>query len=121
MASICYYGGGEFMNFPYSKEARRPEVKVTHATPALVKFTLTKTDISVANALRRTYNRSAFFTGHVCLNMMSSDKTRTKATLMQCSTTWNSSRVVRLHAIIGMNPHSKLDESSKCLWCDSGL
>mmetsp|Transcript_38614 Transcript_38614/g.70239 ORF Transcript_38614/g.70239 Transcript_38614/m.70239 type:complete len:345 (-) Transcript_38614:114-1148(-) len=53
MASISYYAGGEFMNFPYSKERREPEVKVTYATPALVKFTLSKTDISVANALRR--------------------------------------------------------------------
>jgi len=41
------------MNFPYEKEPRKPKIKVTHAEPALVKFELTGTDSSVANALRR--------------------------------------------------------------------
>lgn len=41
------------MNFPYEKEARKPHIEVTHATPQLVKFTLTDTDISIANAMRR--------------------------------------------------------------------
>jgi len=41
------------MTFPYGKEPRKPKVKVTHAEPALVKFELTGTDSSVANALRR--------------------------------------------------------------------
>merc|ERR1719188_1593042 len=41
------------MNFPYEKEPRKPKIKVTHAEPALVKFELTDTDSSVANALRR--------------------------------------------------------------------
>lgn len=41
------------MNFPYEKERRMPKIKVTHADNFIVKFTLTDTDISVANALRR--------------------------------------------------------------------
>merc|ERR1719343_1327736 len=41
------------MTFPYAKEPRRPKIKVTLATPSLVKFELTETDPSVANALRR--------------------------------------------------------------------
>jgi len=41
------------MTFPYEKEPRKPKVNVTHASPNLVKFTLTETDVSVANALRR--------------------------------------------------------------------
>lgn len=53
MASITYYQGGEFLDFPYEREPRRPRLEVHHATPDLVKFTLTNTDISVANALRR--------------------------------------------------------------------
>jgi len=41
------------MDFPYGKEPRKPGVNVTLATPELVKFELTGTDVSVANALRR--------------------------------------------------------------------
>lgn len=41
------------MNFPYSSEARKPCIKVTHASNELVKFTLSDTDVSMANALRR--------------------------------------------------------------------
>merc|ERR1719229_1576827 len=41
------------MTFPFAKEPRKPKIKVTHATPALVKFELTETAPSVANALRR--------------------------------------------------------------------
>lgn len=41
------------MTFPYCKEARKPKINVTLATPELVKFELTDTDVSVANALRR--------------------------------------------------------------------
>merc|ERR1719235_1125453 len=41
------------MDFPYKKEPRRPVIKVTEATDSIVKFTLSETDISVANALRR--------------------------------------------------------------------
>lgn len=41
------------MTFPHSRLPRKPKIKVTHATPELVKFTLTDTDVSVANALRR--------------------------------------------------------------------
>lgn len=41
------------MTFPYAKEPRKPKVKVTLATPALVKFTLWDTDVCIANALRR--------------------------------------------------------------------
>jgi len=53
MASLSYYAGGEWMNFPYGSEPRKPKVQVTHATKELVKFTLSETDVSVANALRR--------------------------------------------------------------------
>mmetsp|Transcript_92681 Transcript_92681/g.193722 ORF Transcript_92681/g.193722 Transcript_92681/m.193722 type:complete len:369 (-) Transcript_92681:64-1170(-) len=53
MASLSYYGGGDWMTFDYAKEPRKPKIKVTHATPQLVKFELTGTDVSVANALRR--------------------------------------------------------------------
>jgi len=41
------------MTFPFGKEARKPKINVTHATAELVKFELTETDVSVANALRR--------------------------------------------------------------------
>jgi len=41
------------MTFPHSRLPRKPKIKVTLATPELVKFTLTDTDVSVANALRR--------------------------------------------------------------------
>jgi len=53
MASLSYFCGGEFINFPYDTEARKPQINVTHASVELVKFTLWDTDISVANALRR--------------------------------------------------------------------
>jgi len=53
MASLCYYQGGNWTDFDFDKEARKPKIKVTHATPQLVKFTLTDTDVSVANAVRR--------------------------------------------------------------------
>lgn len=41
------------MTFPYEKEARKPQIEVTQADFDLVKFTLTDTDISMANMLRR--------------------------------------------------------------------
>lgn len=41
------------MDFPYSKVPRQPKIKVTFASFELVRFTLTDTDVSVANALRR--------------------------------------------------------------------
>lgn len=41
------------MTFPYETLPRRPQIKVNHATPQLVKFTLWDTDVSVANSLRR--------------------------------------------------------------------
>jgi len=41
------------MTFPYDKEPRKPKIKVTEANPSMVRFTLTDTDVSVANALRR--------------------------------------------------------------------
>lgn len=53
MASLSYYAGGDWMTFPFGKDARRPKINVTLATPGLVKFELTETDVSVANALRR--------------------------------------------------------------------
>lgn len=53
MASLSYYAGGYWMDFPYDSKPRKPTIKVLHATPNLVKFDLTDTDISVANALRR--------------------------------------------------------------------
>lgn len=53
MASLSYYQGGEWVTEPYDRRPRKPKVEVTHATPQLVKFTLTDTDISVANAWRR--------------------------------------------------------------------
>jgi len=53
MASLSYYAGGEWMTFPYGSEPRKPKVEVHLATPELVKFTLSDTDVSVANSLRR--------------------------------------------------------------------
>ena len=41
------------MNFPYDSEPRRPKIQVTLATRELVKFTLSDTDVSMANAVRR--------------------------------------------------------------------
>lgn len=41
------------MDFDWEKTERKPKIEVTLATDDLVKFTLSKTDISVANALRR--------------------------------------------------------------------
>mmetsp|Transcript_67117 Transcript_67117/g.143614 ORF Transcript_67117/g.143614 Transcript_67117/m.143614 type:complete len:358 (+) Transcript_67117:70-1143(+) len=52
-ASYSYYCGGNWCDFPYAREPRKPKIKVTHATPSLVKFTLTDTDVSMANMLRR--------------------------------------------------------------------
>ena len=53
MASLSYYAGGEWMNFPYGSEPRKPKIQVEHASKELVKFTLSDTDVSVANAVRR--------------------------------------------------------------------
>lgn len=53
MASLSYYCGGEWMTFPYDSEPRKPKLEVHLATPELVKFTLSDTDVSVANSLRR--------------------------------------------------------------------
>jgi len=41
------------MDFPYDTKPRKPKVEVTYATDQLVKFTLTDTDPSVANSVRR--------------------------------------------------------------------
>ena len=40
-------------DFPYEKTRRMPVIEVTHVDDAYVEFTLSKTEISVANALRR--------------------------------------------------------------------
>lgn len=53
MASLCFYQGGDWIDFEHDKAPRRPKLEVTHATPQLVKFTLTETDASVANVIRR--------------------------------------------------------------------
>lgn len=53
MASLSYYAGGSFTDFPYAKERRMPVIEVTHVDDEICKFTLSKTDISVANAVRR--------------------------------------------------------------------
>lgn len=53
MASLSYYAGGSWTDFPYSKTPRMPVVEVTHADSSLCKFTLSETDASVANAVRR--------------------------------------------------------------------
>jgi len=53
MASLSYYAGGSWTDFPYAKVRRMPVVEVTHAEKDLCKFTLSKTDASVANAIRR--------------------------------------------------------------------
>lgn len=41
------------MTFPYDKEPREPKLQVTYATKELVQFSLTDTDPSIANAIRR--------------------------------------------------------------------
>lgn len=41
------------MNFPHDTVPRKPKIKVTLATPELCKFTVTDTDVSVVNAIRR--------------------------------------------------------------------
>jgi len=51
--SLSFYQGGEWLTFPYDVQPRKPKIKVTHAEKDLVKFTMTDTDVSVANALRR--------------------------------------------------------------------
>mmetsp|Transcript_105033 Transcript_105033/g.338684 ORF Transcript_105033/g.338684 Transcript_105033/m.338684 type:complete len:349 (-) Transcript_105033:75-1121(-) len=51
--SLSFYQGGEWLTFPHDHLPRKPKIKVTHATDELVKFTLTDTDVSVANAVRR--------------------------------------------------------------------
>jgi DNA-directed RNA polymerase II subunit RPB3 len=53
MASLSYYAGGSFTDFPYAKERRMPVVEVTHVSDDLCTFTLSKTDVSVANSVRR--------------------------------------------------------------------
>mmetsp|Transcript_73351 Transcript_73351/g.159063 ORF Transcript_73351/g.159063 Transcript_73351/m.159063 type:complete len:350 (+) Transcript_73351:68-1117(+) len=53
MASLSYYAGGSFCDFPYERDPRKPKLEVTHAAHDLVKFTLSNTDISVANSVRR--------------------------------------------------------------------
>lgn len=53
MASLSYYAGGSWTDFPYDKAKRLPVVEVTHSSNELCTFTLSKTDVSVANALRR--------------------------------------------------------------------
>lgn len=51
--SLSFYQGGDWMTFPHDTQPRMPKIKVTLATPELVKFTLTDTDVSMANAVRR--------------------------------------------------------------------
>jgi len=41
------------LDFPHDHVPRKPKIKVTHAAPDLVKFTVTDTDVSVVNAIRR--------------------------------------------------------------------
>lgn len=53
MASIVYYAGGSWTDFPYDRERRFPVIEVTRADDELCTFTLSKTDASVANAVRR--------------------------------------------------------------------
>lgn len=53
MASLSFYQGGDWVDFEYEFESRKPKIEVTYATPQLVKFTLTETDASIANAIRR--------------------------------------------------------------------
>jgi len=53
MASICYYAGGSWTDFPFENARRQPIVEVTHVSDSLCKFTLSNTDVSVANAIRR--------------------------------------------------------------------
>lgn len=53
MASLSYYAGGSWTDFPYDKLQRMPMVEVTHVDDDVCRFTLSKTDVSVANAVRR--------------------------------------------------------------------
>jgi DNA-directed RNA polymerase II subunit RPB3 len=53
MASICYYAGGSWTDFPFESEQRKPIIEVTHVSDSKCNFTLTNTDSSVANAIRR--------------------------------------------------------------------
>jgi len=53
MASLSYYAGGSWTDFPYGNNRRMPVVEVTRADDEMCTFTLSKTDASVANALRR--------------------------------------------------------------------
>jgi len=51
--SLSFYAGGSWTDFPYDKNRRMPLVEVTHVDDELCRFTLSKTDVSVANAVRR--------------------------------------------------------------------
>jgi len=53
MASICYFAGGSWTDFPYENEPRKPIIEVTHVSDSICNFTLSNTDVSVANAVRR--------------------------------------------------------------------
>lgn len=53
MASLSYYAGGSWTDFPYGKERRMPVIEVTRVDDEVCEFTLSKTDVSVANAVRR--------------------------------------------------------------------
>ena len=53
MASLSYYAGGDWMDFPYDSKPRVPRIEVTQASAELVRFTLSDTDVSMANAIRR--------------------------------------------------------------------
>jgi len=53
MASLSYFAGGSWTDFPYDKHPRMPMVEVTHVDNDRCRFTLSKTDASVANAVRR--------------------------------------------------------------------
>lgn len=50
---MSFYQGGSWTDFGFDKEPREPKIKITHATDQLVKLTLTDTDPSMANMLRR--------------------------------------------------------------------
>jgi DNA-directed RNA polymerase II subunit RPB3 len=53
MASLSYYAGGSWTDFPFERERRNPVIEVTHVSDDLCKFTLSNTDVSVANTIRR--------------------------------------------------------------------
>jgi len=53
MASLSYYAGGSWTDFQYANKPRMPVIEVTHVSDELCEFTLSETDVSTANAIRR--------------------------------------------------------------------